>query len=120
MIKMNVIEVLTEMLKSGVEDTVYLCTLALSNLTAAPDLRKIVADKGAISVLCSLLTSGHAKTCAVASKSLANFACDKDCRLKVIKAGAVRPMIALLQNEMESVRHDALGALCNLLSFDDT
>ena len=120
MVKMNVIEILIEMLRSGVEDTVYFCTLTLSNLTAAADLRKIVAGKGAIAVLCTLLTSSHAKTCAVASKSLANFACDKDCRMMVIKAGAVGPMINLLFNDMEAVRHDAIGALCDLLSFSDT
>ena len=80
---MGIIEVLTDMLNSGGEETVYLCTLALSNLTAQADLRLIVARKGAISVLCKLLLSPDTKTQAVASKSLANFACDASCRLEV-------------------------------------
>jgi len=120
MIKMNVIEVLTQLLGSGITDTVYLCTLALSNLTAAPDLRQIVANKGAITVLCTLLSSPHAPTCAVASKSLANFACDGACRAKVIAANAVPPMLNLFANADEAVRSDSLGAIINLLSFPDT
>jgi len=115
MVSMGIIDVLTDMLKSGGEDTVYLCTLALSNLTAQSDLRLIVAKKGAIKVLCTLLTSEDTKTQAVASKSLANFACDAQCRMQVVDNNAIPPMIMLLRSEEEGPRHDALGAVCNLL-----
>ena len=120
MVSMGIIEVLTDMLKNGGEDTVYLCTLALSNLTAQPDLRLIIGRKGAIKVLCGLLASEDTKTQAVASKSLANFACDANCRLEVVNNNAIEPMIRLLKSEEEGPRHDALGAICNLLSFEDT
>ena len=45
MLEMGVIEVLTKMLRTDNAETVYLCTLALSNLTAQSELRKVVAKE---------------------------------------------------------------------------